>query len=213
LLLSVLHRLEAEPNACALRVLLLTELVEENVVGMLAPLNALRNAALLATSTPLVATIDVDFLVSLSQDSLAQVKEQLLSAQVQEAKDSTQQQQEAGGASKPSARRHMRAFGHHHHSHTHIRGKRILAGDSHAGPASGHKIQVPAAASNSNLPPVVVLPAFEPCTAVNKDLAHGVATAFHASRKLVPSHPVVHQAWLIPLTVMHTGQQTLALGV
>jgi hypothetical protein len=30
---------------------------------------------------------------------------------------------------------------------------------------------------------VVVLPAFEPCTAANKDLASGVATAFHAARE------------------------------
>lgn len=155
------------------------------MVSMLAPLNALRNAALLATSTPLVSTIDVDFLVSLSQDSLAQVKEQLLTAQPgAPLADASSGEQEAGDSSKPSARRHMRAYGHHHHSHSHIRGKRILAGDSHTAAAAGHKIQVPAAASTRDLPPVVVLPAFEPCQAVNKDLAHGVATAFHASRKL-----------------------------
>ncbi|GLC54621.1 hypothetical protein PLESTB_000888200 [Pleodorina starrii] len=63
-------RLETNPDACSLRLLLLTEITADRAVASLVPINALRNAALLAIRTPLVAMIDVDLAVS---DSLKRI--------------------------------------------------------------------------------------------------------------------------------------------
>jgi hypothetical protein len=61
------HRLEAIPSACALRLLLLYELVAAgDVLQVLLPINAMRNAAMLGADTPLVAMVDVDLLISAS---------------------------------------------------------------------------------------------------------------------------------------------------
>src|SRR4051794_17814889 len=52
-------------HTCALRILLLYELLAEPAVQqLLLPINSLRNAAILAVDTPLVAMIDVDLLLS-----------------------------------------------------------------------------------------------------------------------------------------------------
>ncbi len=61
------RRVEADGGACVLRLLLLGECVEGGAGGLLArllPINALRNAALLGASTPLVAMVDVDLVPS-----------------------------------------------------------------------------------------------------------------------------------------------------
>ncbi|GLC43919.1 hypothetical protein PLESTM_001535700 [Pleodorina starrii] len=47
-------------SACSLRLLLLYELVGDEMLAALMPINALRNAAFLAADTPLVAMVDVD---------------------------------------------------------------------------------------------------------------------------------------------------------
>ncbi|KAJ9533887.1 hypothetical protein QJQ45_026983, partial [Haematococcus lacustris] len=51
-------------TGCALRVLLMTELVGDSLLRALLPINSLRNAALLAVDSPLVAMVDVDLLPS-----------------------------------------------------------------------------------------------------------------------------------------------------
>ncbi len=58
------RRAEATSGSCQMRVLLLYEYVGSQFLAALIPINALRNAALLAASTPLVAMVDVDLLVS-----------------------------------------------------------------------------------------------------------------------------------------------------
>ncbi|GLC73387.1 hypothetical protein PLESTF_001369700 [Pleodorina starrii] len=50
----------APSPACSLRLLLLYELVGDEMLAALMPINALRNAAFLAADTPLVAMVDVD---------------------------------------------------------------------------------------------------------------------------------------------------------
>ncbi|EFJ47067.1 hypothetical protein VOLCADRAFT_92485 [Volvox carteri f. nagariensis] len=67
---ELFERIEALPDACSLRLLLLTEYTADRALGALVPINALRNAALLAIRTPLAAMIDVDLAVS---DSLRRV--------------------------------------------------------------------------------------------------------------------------------------------
>ncbi|EFJ47787.1 hypothetical protein VOLCADRAFT_91750 [Volvox carteri f. nagariensis] len=67
---ELFERIEALPDACSLRLLLLTEFTADRALGALVPINALRNAALLAIRTPLAAMIDVDLAVS---DSLRRV--------------------------------------------------------------------------------------------------------------------------------------------
>lgn len=49
---------------CQLRVLILYELLDSPFLADVLPLNALRNAAILAATTPMVAMLDVDMLVS-----------------------------------------------------------------------------------------------------------------------------------------------------
>ncbi|KAJ9522839.1 hypothetical protein QJQ45_023625, partial [Haematococcus lacustris] len=55
---------EANPTSCAMRLLLVTELLGEQSALLLFPINSLRNVALLAADTPLVAMIDVDMMLS-----------------------------------------------------------------------------------------------------------------------------------------------------
>ncbi|KAJ9533545.1 hypothetical protein QJQ45_026604, partial [Haematococcus lacustris] len=55
---------ESSSTGCALRVLLMTELVGDSLLRALLPINSLRNAALLAVDSPLVAMVDVDLLPS-----------------------------------------------------------------------------------------------------------------------------------------------------
>ncbi|GLC49542.1 hypothetical protein PLESTB_000253000 [Pleodorina starrii] len=52
--------LSASSSACSLRLLLLYEVVGDEMLAALMPINALRNAAFLAADTPLVAMVDVD---------------------------------------------------------------------------------------------------------------------------------------------------------
>ncbi|GLC73391.1 hypothetical protein PLESTF_001370300 [Pleodorina starrii] len=55
------HASSSAPSpACSLRLLLLYELVGDEMLAALMPINALRNAAFLAADTPLVAMVDVD---------------------------------------------------------------------------------------------------------------------------------------------------------
>ncbi|KAG1675456.1 hypothetical protein FOA52_001755 [Chlamydomonas sp. UWO 241] len=54
----------AHSGGCQLTMALLVEVVTDDTVSQLLPINALRNAALAASSTPLVALIDVDLLPS-----------------------------------------------------------------------------------------------------------------------------------------------------
>jgi hypothetical protein len=63
---------EKDPHGCHYHALMLvTEMVTDASMAALLPINALRNIALIAASTPLVAMIDVDLLVSTSlADSL-----------------------------------------------------------------------------------------------------------------------------------------------
>ncbi|GFH24400.1 glycosyltransferase-like protein LARGE2 [Haematococcus lacustris] len=55
---------ESSSTGCALRVLVMTELVGDSLLRALLPINSLRNAALLAVDSPLVAMVDVDLLPS-----------------------------------------------------------------------------------------------------------------------------------------------------
>jgi hypothetical protein len=57
-------RAQQASNSCRLRVLLLYEYVDSDFMAALIPINALRNAAILAADTPLVAMVDVDLLIS-----------------------------------------------------------------------------------------------------------------------------------------------------
>lgn len=59
-------RLDADNSTCHLNVLLMYELYHDNIMASLLPINGLRNAALLAVTTPLAAMVDVDLLVSAS---------------------------------------------------------------------------------------------------------------------------------------------------
>ncbi|GFR42280.1 hypothetical protein Agub_g3178 [Astrephomene gubernaculifera] len=61
---ELFHRMEADPQACHMRVHLLYEVTSDSALAYLTPINALRNAALLAATTPLVMMIDVDLCVS-----------------------------------------------------------------------------------------------------------------------------------------------------
>ncbi|KAJ9517971.1 hypothetical protein QJQ45_004365 [Haematococcus lacustris] len=55
---------EANPTSCAMRLLLVTEMLGEQSALLLFPLHSLRNMALLTADTPLVAMIDVDLVLS-----------------------------------------------------------------------------------------------------------------------------------------------------
>ncbi|KAL6753808.1 glycosyl-transferase for dystroglycan-domain-containing protein [Haematococcus lacustris] len=61
---SLFDRTEVSPTSCALRLLLMTELLGERAAKWLYPINSLRNAAILASDTPMVAMVDVDLLLS-----------------------------------------------------------------------------------------------------------------------------------------------------
>jgi glycosyltransferase-like protein LARGE len=56
--------MEAEATSCELKLLLFYELLGEEAATVLYPINCLRNAAMLAATTPLVAMVDVDLLIS-----------------------------------------------------------------------------------------------------------------------------------------------------
>ncbi|KAG2493112.1 hypothetical protein HYH03_008775 [Edaphochlamys debaryana] len=57
---ALFQRAEASPTYCALTVQLLYEAVADPPLAAIVPINTLRNAALLAATTPLVALVDVD---------------------------------------------------------------------------------------------------------------------------------------------------------
>ncbi|GIL65166.1 hypothetical protein Vafri_18964 [Volvox africanus] len=67
---EVFNRLEGSSDTCSLRLLLLTEVSADRALASLVPINALRNAALLAIRTPLAAMIDVDLAISDSLKSI-----------------------------------------------------------------------------------------------------------------------------------------------
>ncbi len=58
------HRMEANPHGCALSAMLLYETVADELMTVLLPINTMRNYALVAARTRLVAMIDVDLLIS-----------------------------------------------------------------------------------------------------------------------------------------------------
>ena len=55
-------------EGCRITLLLLYEQLLDTTVAALLPINALRNAALLAAETPLIAMVDVDLLLSRGLD-------------------------------------------------------------------------------------------------------------------------------------------------
>mmetsp|Transcript_13298 Transcript_13298/g.23396 ORF Transcript_13298/g.23396 Transcript_13298/m.23396 type:complete len:454 (+) Transcript_13298:14-1375(+) len=60
------HLLAKQSKGCQLTLLVLYEVVALQFLAGLIPINSLRNVAILATSTPLVAMVDVDLLLSAS---------------------------------------------------------------------------------------------------------------------------------------------------
>ncbi len=60
---------------CRITLLLLYEQLLDTTVAALLPINALRNAALVAAETPLVAMVDVDLLLSRGLDDEIKDKE------------------------------------------------------------------------------------------------------------------------------------------
>jgi len=60
---AVACRMEAMDN-CQLDILLLYEVVADDVMTVMFPINSMRNYALLQARTPLVAMVDVDLIVS-----------------------------------------------------------------------------------------------------------------------------------------------------
>ncbi|KAG2500253.1 hypothetical protein HYH03_001831 [Edaphochlamys debaryana] len=63
---ALFAQLESERSACQPRLLLLYEVASDPALASLVPINAVRNAALLAVRTPLAAMVDVDLRVSKS---------------------------------------------------------------------------------------------------------------------------------------------------
>ncbi|KAG2438586.1 hypothetical protein HXX76_005136 [Chlamydomonas incerta] len=63
---ALFSRMEGIVNACHMHVLLLYEVTSDPALAHLTPINALRNAALLAVRTPLLVMVDVDLCVSAS---------------------------------------------------------------------------------------------------------------------------------------------------
>lgn len=60
------RRTEAAEGGCQLTVLLLYEVVADELVAAILPINTLRNAAVLAARTRLLAMVDVDLMLSAS---------------------------------------------------------------------------------------------------------------------------------------------------
>ncbi|EFJ52772.1 hypothetical protein VOLCADRAFT_127353 [Volvox carteri f. nagariensis] len=61
---ELFYRMEATTEACHMHILFLYEVTSDSALAYLTPINALRNAALLASQTQLVMMIDVDLCVS-----------------------------------------------------------------------------------------------------------------------------------------------------
>ncbi len=63
---ALFARMEGIVHACHMHILLLYEVTSDPALAHLTPINALRNAALLAVQTPLLVMVDVDLCVSAS---------------------------------------------------------------------------------------------------------------------------------------------------
>lgn len=69
------HRVDAAASGCQLDASLLYEVVADDVMALLLPINVMRNYAMVQARTRLVAMVDVDLLVSKSLSEWMEVKD------------------------------------------------------------------------------------------------------------------------------------------